>query len=308
LGDQAIVPRRILLTGGSGFVGGHLRAELGQAFPTAELLCPGFDVTDPVATQAAVAAADADCVVHLAAISAIPAARQDPDRAWNVNLHGTIALARAVRAQRPQAVFLFVSSADIYGASFRSGHPLDETALPAPLNVYGATKAAADLAIGQMAAEGLHALRLRAFNHTGPGQSNGFVVSAFAEQIARIAAGQQEPVLRVGALAPMRDFLDVRDVCAAYAACLRNAEALPPGTILNVASGIPRRIGEVLDQLLAIAGVSARIETESDRLRPTDIPSATGDATRLRALTGWQPCIPWEQTLADTLQYWRDRV
>ncbi len=308
MGDQAIVPRRILLTGGSGFVGGHLRAELGQAFPTAELLCPGFDVTDPVATQAAVAAADADCVVHLAAISAIPAARQDPDRAWNVNLHGTIALARAVRAQRPQAVFLFVSSADIYGASFRSGHPLDETALPAPLNVYGATKAAADLAIGQMAAEGLHALRLRAFNHTGPGQSNGFVVSAFAEQIARIAAGQQEPVLRVGALAPMRDFLDVRDVCAAYAACLRNAEALPPGTILNVASGIPRRIGEVLDQLLAIAGVSARIETESDRLRPTDIPSATGDATRLRALTGWQPCIPWEQTLADTLQYWRDRV
>jgi len=296
------------LTGGSGFVGGHLRTELGQAFPTAELLCPGFDVTDPVATEAAVAAADAECVVHLAAISAIPAARQDPDRAWNVNLHGTIALARAVRAHRPDAVFLFVSSADIYGASFRSGHPLDETALPAPLNVYGVTKAAADLAIGQMAAEGLHALRLRAFNHTGPGQSNGFVVSAFAEQIARIAAGQQEPVLRVGALAPMRDFLDVRDVCAAYAACLRHAEALPPGTILNVASGIPRRIGEVLDQLLAIAGVSARIETESDRLRPTDIPSATGDATRLRTLTGWQPCIPWEQTLADTLQYWRDRV
>jgi GDP-4-dehydro-6-deoxy-D-mannose reductase len=159
-----------------------------------------------------------------------------------------------------------------------------------------------------MAAEGLRAVRLRSFNHTGPGQSNAFVVSAFAEQIARIAAGQQQPVMRVGALSPERDFLDVRDVCAAYAATIAQAEALAPGTILNIASGTPRRIGDVLDQLLAIAGVSARIETSVARLRPTEIARALGNASRAHEMLAWRPAIAWDQTLRDTLQYWQARI
>jgi GDP-4-dehydro-6-deoxy-D-mannose reductase len=301
-------PQRILITGASGFVGPHLRAQLEKSFPSAQHLTPSFDVADAEGVHKAVRQADADCVIHLAAIAAIPAARAAPDHTWQVNLHGTLNLARAVQAQRPDALFLFVSSGDIYGGTFHRGVALDEQAPPAPLNVYAATKAAADLAIGQMAAEGLRAVRLRAFNHTGPGQSNAFVVSAFAEQVARIASGQQPPIMRVGALAPERDFLDVRDVCAAYAATIARAETLAPGTILNIASGTPRRIGDVLDQLLEIAGISARIETTTDRLRPTDIARALGDPSRAQSLLNWRPSIAWEQTLRDTLQYWQARV
>jgi GDP-4-dehydro-6-deoxy-D-mannose reductase len=303
-----MAPRRILMTGGHGFVGTHLRAALAAAVPGTECLAPRFELTDYAAMRAAVAQADADCVIHLAAMAAAAEVRAAPERAWQVNLHATLALARAVQAQRADAVFLFVSSGDIYGDTFRRRGMVDEEAVPAPLNLYSVTKAAADLALGQLAAEGLRAIRLRAFNHTGPGQSNGFVVAAFAEQIARIAAGKQEAVMRVGALAPQRDFLDVRDVCAAYVRCVETSDALQPGVIMNIASGTPRRVGDVLSEMLAIAQIAPKVETASERLRPTDIACAVGDASRARDLLGWAPVIPWEQTLRDTLQYWGDRV
>ena len=301
-------PRRILITGAGGFVGRHLLPALRTAFPGAVLLTDSFDVTDPAAGDAAVDAAQPDAVVHLAAVAAISAARHDPGHAWQVNLRGTLNVARAVLHRAPGCTLLFPSSADIYGASFRAGTPLSEDALPAPLNTYGATKAAADLALGAMAAEGLRVIRARPFNHTGPGQSPEFVVAAFAEQVARVAAGLQPPVLRVGALDPLRDFLDVRDVCTAYAACLARADALAPGTVLNLASGQQRRVGDVLAALMALAGVQAQVTTDAGRLRPADIPVAAGNAALARRLLGWAPAIPWEQTLSDVLADWRARV
>ena len=300
-----MAPQRILLTGAAGFVGGHLLRVLAATYPAATIVSDEFEITDAAVTEAAIRDFDPDGVVHLAAIAAPMDAKRDPNRAWQVNLHGTLTLARTVLAHAPGAVFVFAGTADAYGTSFRGRDSVDEQAPLAPQNTYGATKAAAALALGAMAAEGLRVIRARPFNHTGPGQTDAFVVAAFARQIARIAAGLQPPVLQVGDLSPLRDFLDVRDVCAAYALAL--AAGLTPGTILNVASGQSRRVGDVLHDLLRAAGITAEIQIDPARMRPSDIPIAAGDSGGLRAL-GWAPAILWAQTLADTLAYWRHKI
>lgn len=308
-----MTPRRILVTGAGGFVAGHLKPLLCTAFPDAVLVEMGgqgaaVDLADGAAVSAFVAAAAPDACVHLAAVTAVPAANADPDGAWRVNLLGTLALARALQAANPAAVLVYASSAEVYGRSFARGVALDEAALPAPMNTYAATKAAADLALGAMAATGLRVVRMRPFNHTGPGQSAAFVVPAFARQVARIAAGVQAPVLQVGALDPYRDFLDVRDVCAGYVAALAHADEWAPGAIFNLASGIPRRIGDILAALMVLAGVEAEVSTGTALLRRAEIPTASGDAAAARAALGWAPAIAWERTLAEVLADWRARV
>jgi GDP-4-dehydro-6-deoxy-D-mannose reductase len=300
------MPGPVLVTGAGGFVGQHVCAALTASGAT--IIRSEADITNRDELRAVIGETQPGACLHLAAIAAIGVARAAPERAWAVNLHGTLNVAAAIRDLAPRCRMVFVSSADIYGASFRTGAALDEQALPAPLNTYGATKAAADLALGAMAAEGLSLLRLRPFNHTGPGQSADFVVPAFARQIARIEAGLAPPVIKVGALHPERDFMDVRDVARAYALAIARARVLPGDAVLNLASGTPRRIGDVLAALLALAKVNVHVEEDAARLRPTDIPRAIGDATRARALLGWKPAIPWDQTLADVLEDWRARV
>lgn len=302
------MPSRVLLTGASGFVGRHLIQRLTAAFPAATLIGEPVDVTDSGATIALIRSTRPDAVIHLAAISDVGSARADPAGAWQVNLHGTLTVANAVLRESRDALLLHISSADCYGRSFAAGVPLDESAALAPMNAYAASKAAADLALGALVGDGLRCVRLRPFNHTGPGQSPAFAVPAFARQIARIEAGLQPPRLSVGALDPQRDFLDVRDVCEAYVACLRHADRLRAGAILNIASGVPRRIGDVLRQLLAIAGVEAEVETGQTLVRSSEISLAQGDATAARAALGWQPTVPWERTLRDVVEDWRSRV
>jgi len=296
----------ILVTGASGFVAGHLIPRLAARFPGRELVLCGLgevmlDIADAAAVDALVSRVRPGACIHLAAISAVPVARREPDLAWQVNLHGSLALGRAIRAHAPDCALLYISSAEIYGHSFKSGTPLDEHAAAAPMNTYAATKAAADLALGAMAGEGLRVIRLRPFNHTGPGQSADFVVPAFARQIVRIEAGLQPPELNVGALDPQRDFLDVRDVCDAYVACLAAADSLAPGSIFNIASGVPRRIGDILEALLALAGVQAAIAPSATLLRPSEIPIACGNAARAYEAFGWQPRISFAETLRDIL-------
>jgi GDP-4-dehydro-6-deoxy-D-mannose reductase len=299
-------PRRILLTGAGGFVGGHLRAALAAAWPEAALLVEPFELRDAAAVAAAVASGRPDVCVHLAAVATLAAARADEERAWDVNLHGTLRLAHALLRHAPDCHMLFVSSADAYGGG--TGAPIGEDVPLAPRNLYAATKAAADLALGAMAGQGLRVVRLRPFNHTGPGQSADLAIPAFARQIARIGAGLQPPRLEVGNLEPFRDFLDVRDVCAAYVACIDRRKALAPGTILNIGSGEARRIGDILDELLALAGIAAEVRTEASRTRGPEVLRVVAEAGRARALLGWEPRIPWAQTLRDVLTDWRGRA
>jgi GDP-4-dehydro-6-deoxy-D-mannose reductase len=301
-------PASILVTGADGFVGRHLLPALRTAFPHAAILTPQIDIRDEAAVASAVRTLTPGCCVHLAAISSIAGAAQDREQAWQVNLHGTLHVANAILTHAPECRMIFVSSADAYGGSFRSGAPLDEAAPLAPMNLYGATKAAADLALGSLACQGLRVVRVRPFNHIGAGQSADFAIASFARQIARIEAGLQPPVLQVGRLDTFRDFLDVRDVCRAYVACLSRGDALAPGAIINIASGVARRIGDVLQELVALSGVALEVRTETPRWRETDILRASGDAARAGSLLGWAPAVPWQDTLSSVLEDWRARV
>jgi len=313
--------RRILVTGASGFVGQHLRGALRAAFPDARLVAASrgeevtgwdevvpLDLLDAPSCAAAIDRAAPDAVVHLAALAAVGESFRAPLRTWQANLSGTLALGEAVRERAGGAFFLHASSAEVYGLAFQAGRALAEDAPLRPTNPYAASKAAADLAIGEMALRGLRAVRMRPFNHTGAGQAEAFVVAAFARQAALIAAGRQEPVLRVGALDRWRDFLDVADVCAGYVAALRAADRLEPGAVFNLASGRPRRVGDILADLLRLAGVAPRIEAEEARLRPTDVLRTEGNASAAERALGWKPSVPWEQTLAAVLDDWKARI
>jgi GDP-4-dehydro-6-deoxy-D-mannose reductase len=315
---------RLLVTGAAGFVGRHLLALLRERFPGAILIAAcrpeggtlpslsgadrvvPFDLLDSAASAAMIADTQPDGLVHLAAQASVAASFTDPLASWHANLMGTIVLAESVLRHASYCRFVLASSAEIYGLSFQGTAPLDERAMLRPANPYAASKAASDLAIAEMALRGLDAVRLRAFNQTGVGQSATFVVASFARQIARIEAGQQAPVLQVGALDRWRDFLDVRDVCAAYAAALEAGSVM--GGAYNIASGTPRRVGDILDALIARSGVTATVEVEPVRLRSTDVERVVGNPARAQRELGWAPRVPWDDTLDVVLSDWRGRV
>lgn len=298
-------PQRILVTGASGFVGRHLTPALEAAWPNAALLTPMLELRDAADVSRVVCAAQPDVCVHLAAISSVTAARSDRQAAWQVNLQGSLLLGQAILQHAPTCHLLYASSSDVYGGSSK---PIDESWILAPRNVYAATKAATDLALGAMVGEGLHLSRVRPFNHTGPGQSEQFVIPAFARQIARVAAGLQVPEMHVGDLSARRDFLDVRDVCSAYIACIERRDELPPGTIMNLGSGQSRCIGDVLRDMLDLAGITVEVRTDPARLRGAVADQFFANPSRAMKLLGWRPTIPWQQTLRDVLHDWAARV
>jgi len=284
------LPSRILITGASGFVGRHLVNELSTRFPAALMYTDRFDVTDAEAASAVIGTFRPDACVHLAAIASVPEARRDPTRTFAVNVGGTLNLAKALLDQAPECRMVYVGSSESYGGSFRAGMALDETAPLDPLNVYAASKAAADLTLGAMATEiGLRVIRFRPFNHTGPGQSEAFVIPAFAAQISRIESGEQEPVIRVGNLEPKRDFLHVADVVCAYVLAIEKFDELPNGAVFNLASGRTRRIGDILGEMIAGASVPIRVEVDPKRLRPVEIMCAAGNAEKASYFLNWTP-------------------
>ena len=274
-----------LVTGPAGFVGTHLRAELGEAFVPYE-----GDVLDAESLREAVRGADA--VVHLAAQSSVAASWADAMESWRVNVDGTVGVLAAVGAERPEARILFASTCEVYGNASRIPTPEDERV--APVSPYAAGKAAAELAC---LFSGLDVVVARAANHEGPGRDDRFAIGSWTRQIARLEA-EGGGTLLVGDLSAERDILDVRDVSRAYRLLLD--PSVPAGTY-NVASGRTVKMAEVVDLLVGLARVPVRIERDESRVRPADIPRLAGDASKLRAATSWEPEIPLEQTLADTL-------
>ena len=313
---------RILVTGASGFVAPYAARSLKRHFPTARLVgasrgAPAstdfdemltFDICDASATLKMIESVQPTHVLHLAGIATSGQAASDPELAWRVNVFGTVNIARAVMAVAPDAFFAHVSSGLVYGGSARSAMPLTEASLPEPLDEYGVTKMSAEFAIGALVNRGLKALRLRPFNHTGPGQGEAYVVPAFAMQIARIEASHLEPVLLVGNLEAKRDFLDVRDVADAYTLAIAAGNRIQPGTILNVASGRATRIRAILDILLSQSSARIRIEEDPSRMRPSDVPIVLGNADRADQTLGWRPCRDFNDTVAEILDDCRRRV
>ena len=295
---------RTLITGAAGFVGPHLsralRARGDEVIGISDH--PGTDIEhvcdlrDAPAVDAVVSAAAPDAVVHLAGLSSVADCAKDPAKAFSVNTQGTYNLLLAVQKASPRAKVLFVSSGEVYGAS-ASAVPLDESVVPEPVNVYGATKRAAEVLALQLARTGLQVVVVRAFNHVGAGQTPTFVLPSFARQLAAVPRGAKV-VLEVGNLAAVRDFSHVDDVVDAYALLLdRGAN----GQLYNVGSGSGRSIDQMLQVLVKLSGRDADVRVDPKRLRPIEIPTLIGNAGKLKAL-GWAPRRTIDQALGEIMQ------
>lgn len=304
---------RALVTGGTGFVGRHLvdalRREGAEAFACGGPLDGGLsiDLGDVGTIRRALDASRPDVVFHLAAQTFVPDAFASPVETYEINAVGSARIAEAVRAYDagPPPRIVFASSAEVYGVRGAREYPLRETAEPRPQNPYGASKAAAEtILLGESRAFGLDVVVARAFNTIGPGQSERFVIASFAAQLARIAAGAN-PKLFVGNLGTARDFLDVRDVTAAYIALARDGEC---GEVYNVCSGAAIAIRDALGELIRIAGVPVEVREDPERVRAAENPLSAGDPAKVRARTSWAPQIPLRTSLRDVYAAARERV
>lgn len=306
--------RSVLVTGGGGFVGQYLIAAVREHLvPDARLVAPGrfgrsgerLDLNDASAVMQLVADLRPDLVMHLAAQSSVGGSIRSAADTWQTNVSGTLNLARAVADGVPTATLAFVSSSEVYGAAFNAG-PAIENTTPQPMSPYARTKRAAEDLLGDVLTPTNRLLVFRPGNHSGPGQDTRFVLPAFANQIARIEAGKMPPIVKVGSLTAVRDFLDVRDVVAAYCAVLCQ-DGLEMREVFNIGSGDARPISALLETLLEMTGVSIRVEQDPARLRPSDVPCAQIDATKLRRRTGWFPRYAMRDTIAAVLDDCRHR-
>ena len=314
---------RILITGAGGFVGGHLIEHLltqpNLTIDAAVFDPPGqnprlddlpvnqlhADLRAAETVERLIEMSQPDMLVHLAALADVAQSFKDPWRTLENNILAQVNLLEAVKKSCPRARVLVISSAEVYGAA-GGARGIDEFTPFEPANPYSVSKVTQDmLGLQYFIAHRIPVIRARPFNHIGPGQGKGFVTTDFASQIAAIEAGQREPVLFVGNLAAERDFTDVRDVVRSYYLMLTQGQ---PGDVYNVCSGRAYSIQSVLDTLLSYSTVDIEVRRDPARMRPSDVPRRIGDASKLRQRTGWEPAVPFEQSLLAILNDWRQRV
>jgi GDP-4-dehydro-6-deoxy-D-mannose reductase len=316
---------RILITGVTGFVGSHF-AEYALARGVEvvasyrwrsnteniehirhRLELVECNLRDMSSAHHLVEVARPDRIIHLAAQSFVGTSWQAPAETFMTNTVSQVNLLEAVRARSPHARFLVIGSSEEYGFVTEEELPITEANPLRPLSPYAVSKVAQDLMGYQyFKSYGMPIVRTRAFNHEGPRRGDVFVTSNFARQIAEIERGLRPPVIAVGDLKSRRDYTDVRDIVRGYWLLLERGE---PGEVYNLCSGRAWVIQDILDFLLAEARVQGiNVQEEAARLRPSDVPVLRGDATKALTAVGWRPEIPFEQTLRDTLDYWRSRM
>lgn len=299
---------KALVTGGSGFVGGHLRHHLLTMGDDTTLLDPTVDIADEKALSHALDSlpgGSVETIYHLAALANVGESFGSAHEVFRVNVMGTLNLLEAARRVYPKARIIFVSSSEVYGRVSSNLLPVDEDSPVAPLSPYAASKAAAEqVAMQAFRAYGQQVIVARPFNHIGPGQSESYVVSALAK---RVLLAQKDGIgsIRVGSLHSRRDFTDVRDVVRAYR---RMAEVGVAGTVYNVASGQSVSISWLADRIIELAGAEVVLERDPRLVRDVEVSDIYGDSSRCRSELSWKPAISIEESLKDVLGWWSIRL
>ncbi|HDR00466.1 MAG TPA: NAD-dependent epimerase/dehydratase family protein [candidate division WOR-3 bacterium] len=317
---------RVLVTGIEGFAGRHLAALLADTGHTVSGIHLAPPPTDPrlrlyeadIRDLAAVRRAVTDCrperVVHLAAVSSVAESENAATTTFEVNALGTLKLFEALRLAGLAPRVLVISSANVYGPAVSSVYPMARP--PAPLTEDAAIQPLSPYALSKLACEqvgryyrdahGFDVVTLRPFSHTGPGQSPSFVFSSAARRIAALEHSRDNTGgrLEMGNLEVRRDYTDVRDIVRAYALALDRCD---PGSVFNITSGRPVLLRDAIETMVRLARCPITVVTATDKLRPRDLPVLTGDPSRFHAATDWETEIPFEQTLADLLDYWRQQ-
>lgn len=245
-------------------------------------------------------------VFHLAAQSYVQSSWASPANTLEVNITGSVHLFEAVRKSGLDVTIQIACSSEEYGKVMPDELPIKESNPLRPLSPYAVSKIAMDyLGYQYFESYGVKIIRTRGFNHTGPRRGDVFAESTFAKQIAEIEKGISKPVVYVGNLEAKRDYTDVRDMVRAYYLSVQKCQ---PGEVYNISSGNAWRIKDVLDMLLSMSSVKIKVVLDKDRMRPSDVEVLIGDASKFKKLTGWRPEIPFQKTLEDLLNYWRNKV
>jgi GDP-4-dehydro-6-deoxy-D-mannose reductase len=317
---------KVLITGITGFAGSHLADYILANHPQVDVFGTirwrsrrenirhiedkitlfEADIKDAGSLNKCLESIKPERIFHLAAQSFVPTSWNCPAETFAINTIGQINLFEAVLSLNLSPRIQVAGSSEEYGAVQPKELPMKETNPLRPLSPYAVSKVAQDLLGWQyFQSYGLRVIRTRGFNHTGPRRGDVFICSNFAKQIAEIEAGKRDPIIRVGNLDAQRDFSDVRDIVRAYWMALDKGEE---GEVYNIGSGKVYVMKDILDMLLSMSKVKVEVEVDPQRLRPSDVPVLVSDCSKFVNLTGWNPEIPFPDSLHDLLQFWRERI
>ena len=311
---------RALVIGGGGFVGPylvrHLHNDLGyevsvtktekEQLQLPEAKIYDCDILDKAQITKVLEMVRPDYIFHLAAQSSVSVSWKNPALTIDVNIKGGINVLDAIRELDYKPRTLLIGSGEEYGHIRQEDCPIKEDTVLRPGNIYAATKSCQNM-LGSIYASAydMDVVMVRAFNHIGPNQTPVFVVADFCKQVAEIEKGIKEPVMYVGNLSAKRDFTDVRDVVKAYALLVKEGVR---GETYNVGTGHALAIQKILDKIISLSTSKIEVQVDPDKLRPVDVPIIEPDISKINKCTGWEPKISLEQTLKETLEYWRKQL